>query len=168
MPDRQREVTLRFLAEPSDVNLYGNVHGGSVMKWIDQAGYACSVGWSGKFCVTVFVSGIRFYCPIRIGHIVEVRGRLIYTGRTSIHIAVEVRAADPRVGDFARTTQCIVVFVAIDEAGKPVEVPAWSPQTPEDIAQQQYAIKLMEVRKAVEDAADLRANPFASHKKSES
>ena len=44
---RQREITMRFLAEPSNINLYGNVHGGAVMKWIDEAAYACAAGWSG-------------------------------------------------------------------------------------------------------------------------
>ena len=153
MANRQSTVTLKFLAEPSDVNLYGNVHGGSVMKWIDQAGYACSVGWCGNFCVTVFVSGIRFYRPIHIGHLVEVTGRLIYTGRTSMHIAVEVKAADPRDGQYTRTTQCIVVFVAIDADGKPVEVPAWEPKTGEEKSMRDYAIRLMELRKGIEAQA---------------
>ena len=53
----QREITMRFLAEPMDVNFGGKVHGGAVMKWIDQAGYACAVGWSGLYCVTLYVGG---------------------------------------------------------------------------------------------------------------
>ena len=44
---RPRAVTLRFLAEPSHVNFGGKVHGGAVMKWIDQAGYTCAAGWTG-------------------------------------------------------------------------------------------------------------------------
>ena len=59
--DRQREITLRFLAEPTDINFGGQVHGGVAMKWIDQAGYTCAAGWSGQYCVTVYVGGIRFY-----------------------------------------------------------------------------------------------------------
>jgi acyl-CoA hydrolase len=55
-----REITLRFLAEPGDVNFGGKVHGGAVMKWIDQAGYAYAVAWSRHYCVTVYVGGIRF------------------------------------------------------------------------------------------------------------
>ena len=99
MPERRREVTLRFLAEPTDINFGGKVHGGTVMKWIDQAGYACAVGWSGQYCVTVYVGGIRFYKPILIGHVVEVRARVVYTGRTSMHVAVDVRSGDPRDGN---------------------------------------------------------------------
>ena len=60
METQRRDVTLRFLAQPVDVNFGGKVHGGSVMRWIDQAGYACAVRWSGHYCVTVYVGGIRF------------------------------------------------------------------------------------------------------------
>ena len=94
MRTRQREVTLRFLAQPADVNFGGKVHGGTVMKWIDQAGYACAVGWSGHYCVTAYVGGIRFVRPIVIGHLVEVGARVVYTGRTSMHIELQVRSGD--------------------------------------------------------------------------
>lgn len=73
-----RDITLRFLASPSDVNLFGNVHGGSVMKWIDEAAYACAVGWAGRPAVTVYVGGIQFYRPVHIGDLVEVRAKLIW------------------------------------------------------------------------------------------
>jgi len=66
MSGHQRTLTLRFLAEPTDVNYGGKVHGGAVMKWIDHAGYAAAVGWSGHYCVTVAVGGIRFVSPVRI------------------------------------------------------------------------------------------------------
>ena len=86
---RVREITLRFLAAPTDISIYGKVHGGAVMKWIDEAGYICAAGWSGYPCATVYVGGIRFHKPIQIGNIVEVHAQLIYTGRTSMHIAVK-------------------------------------------------------------------------------
>ena len=70
MPGQDRDVKLSFLAQPTDVNFSGKVHGGFVMKWIDQAGYACAVGWSGMNCVTVAVGGIRFVHPICIGDMV--------------------------------------------------------------------------------------------------
>lgn len=56
-PDGKRDVTLRFLAEPGDVNFGGKVHGGAAMKWIDLAAYACSAGWSGKYCITAYAGG---------------------------------------------------------------------------------------------------------------
>ena len=151
MPERRREVTLRFLAEPTDINFGGKVHGGTVMKWIDQAGYACAVGWSGQYCVTVYVGGIRFYKPVHIGHMVEVRARLIYTGRTSMHVAVDVTAGDPRGGEMRQTTHCIIIFVAVDDGGKPVEVTPWLAETDEDKQLAAYAVKLMELRQSIEE-----------------
>ncbi len=69
-PTPMSAITLRFLAEPSTVNFGGKVHGGTVMKWIDEAGYACATSWSKRYCVTVYVGGIRFHRPIMIGDLV--------------------------------------------------------------------------------------------------
>lgn len=147
----QRELTLRFLAEPTDVNFGGKVHGGAVMKWIDQAGYACASAWGAAYCVTVYVGGIRFYKPVHIGHLVEVRARVIYTGTTSMHIAVDVSSSDPRKEEMAQTTHCIIVFVAVDEHGKPQPVSQWQPVNEEDRALEAYAKKLMALRGEIEN-----------------
>jgi len=128
----RREVTLRFLAEPTDVNFGGKVHGGALMKWIDQAGYACASGWSASYCVTVYVGGIGFVRPVAIGSLVEVRAKVVLTGSSSMHIAVDVYSRGLREADWVRTTHCLIVFVAVDEAGKPRPVPAWAPETDED------------------------------------
>jgi acyl-CoA hydrolase len=151
MTQPTRELTLRFLAEPTDVNYGGKVHGGMVMTWVDQAGYACAAGWSGRYCVTLYVGGIRFYRPILIGHLVEVHARLIYTGTTSMHIAIDVASRDPRQGVATKTTHCIIIFVALDDEGKPTAVPRWTPTTDEDTALERYALRLMELRRGIED-----------------
>lgn len=127
-------ITLRFLAEPSTVNYGGKVHGGTVMKWIDEAGYACATGWSKRYCVTVYVDGIRFHRPIRIGDLVEVQARLAYTGNTSMNISVEVRCGDLKAGQMEKTTECVIVFVAVDEHGRPMPVANWNPETPGEVA----------------------------------
>jgi len=127
-------ITLRFLAEPSTVNFGGKVHGGTVMKWIDEAGYACATRWAKRYCVTVSVGSIRFQRPILIGDLVEVEARLAYTGRTSMNISVEVRSGDIKTGQMQVVTECLVVFVAVDADGKTIAVPAWLAETPGDIA----------------------------------
>lgn len=147
----QREVTLRFLAEPREINFGGKVHGGTVMKWIDQAGYACAVAWAKAYCVTVYVGGIRFYHPIRIGDLVEVTAKVIYTGRTSMHIAVDLWARDPKETERRKTTHCIIIFVAVDDDGKPIPVPSWTPETDGDRALEQYAANLMELRRNIDN-----------------
>lgn len=147
----QRELTLRFLAEPSDVNFGGSVHGGVVMKWIDQAGFACASGWSNSYCVTVYVGGIRFYSPIKIGNLIEVNSKVVYTGKTSMHLTVDVFAKDPKANsDFQKKTHCIIIFVAVDSDGNPAYVPEWRPESEQDVELESYAKKLMALRKDIE------------------
>ena len=154
MEHQKGTLTLRFLAEPTDVNFGGKVHGGMVMKWIDQAGYACARNWCGGYCVTVYVGGIRFLKPIRIGYLVEIQARVIYTGRTSMHLSIDVWANDPTEDTKERTTHCVIIFVAVDESGQPVPVPNWSPKTDRDKELEQYAIRLMELRSNIQEEMD--------------
>jgi acyl-CoA hydrolase len=89
-----------------------------------------------------------------IGELVKVDAEIIYTGRTSMHIAVDVRSRNVRSGKFHKTTHCIIVFVAVDEHGSPQPVSDWVPKTSEDIAMREYAIKLMNLRKQIETEMD--------------
>lgn len=157
MSKQQREVTLRFLAEPQDVNFGGKVHGGAVMRWIDLAAYACAAGWSGRYCVTAYAGGIRFVSPIHVGSLVEVEAKVVYTGRTSMHIAIEVSACDPKSLNRRLTTHCIVIMVAVDETGHGVEIPKWVPVTEKDQAQHDTAVKLMEMRKTIGEEMEIFA-----------
>jgi acyl-CoA hydrolase len=151
MSGRQRELTLRFLAEPTDVNYGGKVHGGTVMKWIDQAGYAAAVGWSGRYSVTVAVGGIRFVAPIRISDLVTVSTKLIHTGTSSMHFSVAVKASDPiGAGPERLCTHCVIVFVAVDGEGKPIAVPPLQITSEEDRHLAEYATKVMELSKGIE------------------
>jgi len=153
VPGRQRQLTMRFLAQPKDVNYGGKVFGGAVMGWIDQAAYALAAGWSGRYAVTVYVGGIQFEAPIQIGNLVEVGARLLHTGGSSMHIGVDVHARDPRSGDCVglRATHCVVVFVAIGDDGKPAPVPMYAAETDEERELQAYAKRLMQLRGAVEE-----------------
>jgi acyl-CoA hydrolase len=109
------------------------------------------VGWSAHYCVTVYVGGIRFERPIMIGHVVEVAAKVIYTGRTSMHLAVDVSAGDPRSGAVSPTTHCLMVFVAMDENNKPTTVPPWTPETDDDKNLERYATRMMELRQQIAD-----------------
>ena len=149
MNSNKRALTLRFLAEPGDVNFGGKVHGGSVMKWIDQAGYACASQFSNSYCVTVYVGGIQFLKPIRIGSLVEVVAKVVFTGRTSMHISVDVFATDTRLDHKIKTTHCIIIFVAVDDNGRKVEVPKWIPLTDEDKNLENYAKELVSLRSGI-------------------
>jgi len=147
----KRHVKFSFLAEPTDVNFGGKVHGGAAMKWIDQVSYACASAWSGEYSITVYVGGIRFLAPIKIGDLVELEAKVIYTGTSSMHIAVDVYAKKIKTYERTKTTHCIIVFVAVDQDNKPVKVPKWVPETKEDIVLEKYAINLMKRRKEIDE-----------------
>ncbi|MEJ7746265.1 MAG: acyl-CoA thioesterase [Luteimonas sp.] len=164
MSGRQRDLDFRFMAEPADVNYGGKVHGGVVMKWIDQVGYAAAVGWSGRYSVTVAVGGIRFVAPVRIGDLVTVAAKLVHTGTSSMHFSVDVRARNPgfdgQPGEERLCTHCVIVFVALDcVEGKPAAVPAWTPQNDEDKRLAEYAQQVMALSKGIEETVARYRNP---------
>jgi acyl-CoA hydrolase len=130
-------IILRFLTEPGTANFGGRVNGGTVMKWIDEAGYACATGWAKRDCVMVSMGSIRFQRPIMIGDLVEAEARLAYTGKTSMNLSVEVRSGDMKTGQMEIIADCLAVFVALDRDGKTLPVQAWLPETPGDIAMAQ-------------------------------
>ncbi len=140
------QVTLRFLAAPTDVNWGGKTHGGTVMRWIDEAAYACASGWSESTAIAAYSGGIRFYRPILIGHLVEVEARLLYTGSSSMHISVHVRSADPKAPEMRLTTHCLTVFVPIDDHHRATTVVRWEPALAEDRRLEDHARHLIELR----------------------
>jgi acyl-CoA hydrolase len=167
-PERQRAVTLRFLAEPGDVNFGGKVHGGAVMKWIDQAGYSCAVAWTGAYCVTVYLGGLQFLAPIHVGEMVELRALVIRTGRTSLDVAVDVYAGDLKRGERRRTCHCVIVFVALDSEGRPTLVPRWEPSTTVDHALENYARGLAELRQQMDAEMERRLRETSNELSSQS
>lgn len=130
------------------------------MQWIDKAAYACASQWCGTYCVTAYFGHIHFTRPIPSGHIVEVRSKIAYTGRTSMHIVNEVLSADPRDGKFTRAADCVVIFVAMDENRKPTEVPKWEPETEEEKRVQEAALSRFDLRRDIE--ASMRAQTYSA------
>ncbi|MDB4643522.1 hypothetical protein OAF48_03640 [Flavobacteriaceae bacterium] len=94
------------------------MHGGKVMKWIDEVGYALSVQYAGKYCVTKFVDDIEFLEPIHIGDLVLLDAKITKVGKTSIRILVNVSSENLIDKIKKQNCACDIVFVAIDEDGK--------------------------------------------------
>lgn len=159
MSDR---ITLRFLAAPTDATATGrSVQAGRVLEWIDKAGYACAVGWSRSYCVTAYVGNVHFSKPIRPGDLVECSARIIHTGRTSMQVLVAVSHADPKTeDDFELAMHCVLVFVAVDDAKKPREVPQWTPSDDVGRALSAGAEARIEARKEIRDL--MRAQEYSS------
>ncbi|KHK95070.1 hypothetical protein LK09_20315 [Microbacterium mangrovi] len=167
MSGRDDRITLRFLATPADTSSGGSsVAAGSVMEWIDKAGYACAVGWSGAYCVTAYVGNVQHRRPIPPGSLVEVRARLVRTGRTSMHVVVTVLAGELSSGhDLEPAVTCVLVFVAKDAAGVPVAVPVWEASSEADRRLTEAALDRMSARAAIkalmlqEDSSDASRAP---------
>jgi 4-hydroxybenzoyl-CoA thioesterase len=147
-----REQTLRFLAAPTDAGYSGGVSGGRVLQWIDRAGYACAVGWSRRYCVTAYVGNVHFTRPVAVGDLVELTARLIYTGRSSMHIHVTVRSGSPLGAALEQATECLMVFVAVDDDGRPTPVPELPEGDEEDQAQKASAIRRIDLRARISAA----------------
>jgi acyl-CoA hydrolase len=145
------KITFQFISEPSDVNFGGNVHGGAVMKWIDQTAFTCARTWTGTYCVTVYVGGIRFLKPIKIGEVVRIEAKVIYTGSSSIHIGVDVFSKSFEEKEFTKTTHCVIVFVSVDGEGKPQKARKWKPRNENEQQLEKYAKKLKELREKIND-----------------
>ena len=146
MPRGECEVTLRFLAAPTDAGYSGTVSGGRVLEWIDKAGYAAAAGWSGTYSVTAYVGNVRFTRPVEVGDLVEATARIIHTGTSSMHILVRVSAGHPKDRELAPTTECLMIFVAVDADGRPTPVPALVPESDAEREWQESAVTRIALR----------------------
>lgn len=114
---------------PQDANGLGNVHGGVIMKMVDEAGALACMRHSGGPVVTVRMDSMTFRKPIYVGQLVTLSAELTYAGRTSMEVRVMVTAENPFIaGDITTTNLAYVVFVAIDSEGHPRPVPTLQPE----------------------------------------
>ncbi|GAB3945583.1 acyl-CoA thioesterase [Corynebacterium tapiri] len=145
--DAPRLIT-RFLAKPTDVNWGGKVHGGTAMEWIDEAGTACSMEFSGERTVAVYAGGIRFYKPIAIGDLIEVDARLMRTDRRSMQMSIHVRSGDPRGGreELSDAIHATVTYLGVDLDGNPLPARQFVPRTEEDKRLAEHANILRDLR----------------------
>ena len=145
-------ATLRFVATPQDANVSGEyVAAGSILEWIDKAGYVCAVGWSSTYCVTAYVGNVHFTRPVRPGHLMEATAQIVHTGRTSMQVLVRLTSTDIRHDDPQQAMHCLLVFVAVDAAGHPVTVPQWSPQNDADRTLHENAMQRVAVRQQIRE-----------------
>ena len=113
-------------------NLLGNVHGGSIMKLADEAGALACMRHSQKKVVTVAIDSMTFRQPIRIGDLIILNAEVSYTGRTSMEAEVQVLAENPITGERTHTNTAYLVYVALDDSGRPSSVPQLKPETQDE------------------------------------
>jgi len=135
------QVTLSQLMHPEHANLLGNVHGGWIMKLVDEAGALACMRHAQKKVVTVAIDSMTFRQPIRIGDLIILKAKVTYTGNTSMEAEVQVVAENPVTGEQTNTNTAYLVYVALDDKGHPSPVPALIVETDEEKAQMALAKK---------------------------
>ncbi|HLA88594.1 MAG TPA: acyl-CoA thioesterase [Anaerolineales bacterium] len=135
------QVTLSQLMHPEHANLLGNVHGGWIMKLVDEAGALACMRHAQKKVVTVAIDSMTFRQPIRIGDLIILNAKVTYTGNTSMEAEVQVVAENPVTGEQTNTNTAYLVYVALDDKGHPSPVPALIVETDEEKAQMALAKK---------------------------
>ncbi|MCX7838320.1 MAG: acyl-CoA thioesterase [Anaerolineae bacterium] len=119
----ESQVELSQQMMPSDANPLGNVHGGHIMKLIDEAGALAAMRHARRPVVTITMDSVSFLSPVRVGHLLTLRASVNWVGKTSLEVGVRVEAEDPITGEITHTNSAYAVYVALDDAGKPCSVP---------------------------------------------
>lgn len=138
-PVHASRVTLSQLMHPEHANLLGNVHGGWIMKLVDEAGALACMRHAQKKVVTVAIDSMTFRQPIRIGDLIILNAEVTYTGSTSMEAEVRVVAENPVTGERTHTNTAYLVYVALDNEGHPTAVPALVTETDEEIQRMEQA-----------------------------
>jgi len=136
-------------------NFAGNIHGGTILKFLDQAAYACASRYAGRYVVTLSVDQVTFRQPIHVGELVTFLAAVNYTGTSSMEVGIKVVTENIRQQIVRHANSCFFTMVAVDDAGKPVKVPALRPVTEDQkrrFAQAQVRKQLREEMKVRQDA----------------
>jgi len=131
---------------PEHANLLGNVHGGWIMKLVDEAGALACMRHAQKKVVTVAIDSMTFREPIRIGDLIILNAEVTYTGRTSMEAEVQVLAENPVTGERTHTNNAYLVYVALDNEGKPTPVPPLKAETDDEKRKMTDALERQERR----------------------
>ena len=128
-PVRASRITIAQLMHPEHANLLGSVHGGWIMKLVDEAGALTCMRHAQHRVVTVAIDSMTFRQPIRIGDLIILNAEVTYVGRTSLEAEVQVLAENPLTGERTHTNTAYLVYVALDAQGKPTAVPPLRSET---------------------------------------
>ncbi|MFT5328661.1 MAG: acyl-CoA hydrolase [Planctomycetaceae bacterium] len=147
---REKRLTMSVLMTPDKANFSGNVHGGEMLKLLDEVAYACASRYSGNYVVTLSVDQVVFKRPVRIGELVTFLATVNFTGRTSLEVGVKVVAENIQKRSCRHTNSCYFTMVAIDENGKPVPVEPVVLDSVEDRRRHEGAKRRREFRREIQ------------------
>jgi uncharacterized protein (TIGR00369 family) len=138
---RASRINIAQLMHPEHANILGHVHGGWIMKLVDEAGALACMRHAQKRVVTVAVDSMVFREPIKIGDLVTINAEVTYTGRTSMEAEVQVVAENPITGERTNTNTAYLVYVGLDDDGRPTPIPPLIAETDEDRQRMEQAQK---------------------------
>ncbi|WP_302119056.1 acyl-CoA thioesterase [Pseudomonas aeruginosa] len=122
MQPGNNQLLMTVLMTPDMANFSGNVHGGTLLKYLDEVAYACASRYAGRYVVTLSVDQVIFREPVHVGELVTFLASVNYTGRTSMEIGVKVITENIREQSVRHTNSCFFTMVALDDERKPVAV----------------------------------------------
>lgn len=144
------QLTMTVLMTPDMANFSGNVHGGTLLKYMDEVAYACASRYAGRYVVTLSVDQVTFREPVHVGELVTFLASVNYTGRTSMEVGIKVITENIRERSVRHTNSCFFTMVAVDENGKSVEVPARQPESSEERRRFEQGRQRREIRQELE------------------
>lgn len=127
-----KTLTMSILATPECINFNGVMHGGDLLKLLDQVAYACATKYCGVGVVTLSVDRVLFRSPIKIGNLMHFLASINYTGHTSVEVGIKVIAEDIASRSVVHCNSSYFTMVALDSNGKPTKVPQLVPITDEE------------------------------------
>jgi acyl-CoA hydrolase len=150
---------MTVLMTPDTANFAGNVHGGTILKLLDQVAYACASRYAGRYVVTLSVDQVMFRQPVHVGELVTFLASVNHTGSSSMEVGIKVVAEDIRSQVVRHVNSCFFTMVAVDDERKPVAVPPRVPTTPDEHRRHAGALARKEMRREMEARSALLRRP---------
>ncbi|MCV0441112.1 MAG: acyl-CoA thioesterase [Hydrogenophaga sp.] len=128
----RHQLSMTVLMTPDTANFSGKVHGGNVLKLLDQVAFACASRYASSYVVTLSVDQVMFRQPIHVGELLTFLAAVNHTGTSSMEVGIKVIAENIRTQAQRHVNSCFFTMVAMDDAGKPQPVPPLTPATPDE------------------------------------
>ena len=148
---------------PNDTNTLGNLMGGNLLNWMDITAAISAHRCSRRICVTAAVNNVSFQKPIKLGDIVTIHAEVTRTFNSSMEVFMSVHVEDHVSGEQQQCNEAMYTFVAVDQLGAPIAVPEIIPESDEERARFEGALRRRQLRLILagkmkpEDATELKA-----------
>ena len=146
MEPGNHQLSMTVLMTPDMANFSGNVHGGTLLKYLDEVAYACASRYAGHYVVTLSVDQVIFREPIHVGELVTFKASVNHTGTSSMEVGIKVLAENIRTQALRHANSCFFTMVAVDDDRKPVAVPKLVPGTADEKRRHAAALVRKELR----------------------